>query len=311
MARKIIIDCDPGIDDALAICIALWDPRIEVLAITACAGTVDANQASDNLSTLVEKFDPPMFPRLGAASDPEQGAAVFNGALLHGDNGLGNTHWQSISRQHSISSDKMIIDQLRAYPGEVTVVCTGPLTNLAKALGRDPAIVSMIDRVVIAGGTLRGVGDVTPCAEFNFHFDPGSAQAVLHSATTKTLIPLEVSNRLSFGWEMVEKLPPKYAKAGSVLHELIPHFFRSTRQHLGHETVSFQAVAAILSILDPTLMTFEEMAGDVETAGELTRGALILDHRDPRVWRINMEVATLIDADEARLAFYQSLSNVG
>lgn len=307
MGRKVIIDCDPGIDDALAISLALWNPDIELLAITACAGTTDAEQATSNLLTLVEKLDPPMFPRLGTALDPEQGAAVFNGALLHGDRGLGDANWEPVSRQHAVTSDKLIIEQLRAHPGEVTIVCTGPLTSLAKALGRDPAAASMIDRIVIAGGTLRGIGNITPCAEFNFHFDPYSAREVIHSPTTKTLIPLEVSNMLSFGWELVEKLPPRYSKVGAVLHELIPHFLRSTRQHLGHEMVSFQAVSAILSLIDPSLMEFLEMAGSVETAGDITRGSLVFDQRDPRQWRTNMEVAVSLDVGRATEEFYRSL----
>jgi inosine-uridine nucleoside N-ribohydrolase len=307
MARKVIIDCDPGIDDALAICLALWNPGLDVLAITACAGTTDAEQATSNLLTLVEKLDPPLFPRLGTALDPEHGAAVFNGALLHGDRGLGDAHWEPVSRQHAVTSDKLMIEQLRAHPGEVTIVCTGPLTTLSKALGRDPAVAGMIDRVVIAGGTLRSVGNITPCAEFNFHFDPHSAQDVIHSPTTKTLIPLEVSSKLSFGWELVEKLPPRYTKVGGVLHELIPHFLRSTRQHLGREMVSFQAVSAILSLVDAGIMEFVEMAGAVETAGEITRGSLVFDQRDPKQWRTNMEVAVSLDIGRATEAFYNCL----
>lgn len=307
MARKVIIDCDPGIDDALALSLALWNPGIDVLAITACAGTTDAEQATSNLQTLVEKLDPPMFPRLGTALDPEQGAAVFNGSLLHGDRGIGNVDWEPVSRQHTLTSDKLIIEQLRAHPGEVTIVCTGPLTNLAKALGRDPAIAGMIDRVVIAGGTLWNIGNVTPCAEFNFHFDPLSAHEVIHSHTTKSLIPLEISSKLSFGWELVEKLPPRDSAAGAVWHELVPHFLRSTRQHLGHEMVSFQAVSAILLLIDPSIMEFSEMAGDIETSGEMTRGMLVLDQRDPRQWRTNMEVAISLDTKRAAEEFYRNL----
>jgi inosine-uridine nucleoside N-ribohydrolase len=307
MARKVIIDCDPGIDDALALTLALFDPRLEVVAISACAGAVDAEQATQNVRALVERLDPPRIPRIGAAVDPELGAAVANGTLLHGDDGLGNTDWVPVSRQHSMPSDKLIADRLRTNPGDVTVICTGPLTGFAKALGRDPALVPMVDRVIIAAGSVSGVGDVTASAEFNMHFDPHSAQAVIHSATTKSLIPLEVSNQLSFGWELVEALPPTYTKVGMVLNEIVPHFFRATRQHLGHETISFPAIMPILMLVEPMLFQWEEMAGDVETSGELTRGLTVFDRRTPRQWRPNMEVATSIDADAARDAFYNCL----
>jgi inosine-uridine nucleoside N-ribohydrolase len=307
MSRKIIIDCDPGIDDAVALAIALFDPRLDVVAITACAGVIDAEQATQNVRALVERLDPPRIPRIGAALDPELGAAVSNGTLLHGDDGLGNSDWAPIARQHSMPSDKLIADRLRADPGEVTVVCTGPLTGFSKALGRDPALVPMIDRVIIAGGSVTGIGDVTPAAEFNMHFDPVGAKTVFHSATTKSLIPIEISNQLSFGWEIVERLPPKYTKVGAVLHEIIPHYCRATRQQMGRETISLQGVLPILMLLEPMLFTWEEMAGDVETSGELSRGATVFDRRMPRQWRTNMEVAVSIDVEAAVDAFYNSL----
>ncbi len=307
MARKIILDCDPGIDDAIALALALFDPRLEVVAITACAGTVDAEQATQNVRALVERLDPPRIPRIGAALDPELGAAVSNGTLLHGDDGLGNSDWMPVSRQHSLPSDKLMADALRSDPGDVAIVCTGPLTGLAKALGRDPALATMIDRVIIAGGSVAGIGNVTATAEFNMHFDPPSAQAVFHSPTTKSLIPLEVSNQLSFGWELVEGLPPRYTKVGAVLQEIVPHLFRANRQHQGQETLSLQAVAAVLMLVEPMLFEWEEMSGDVETNGELTRGATVFDQRIQRQWRPNMEVANRMDSSAARDAFYNSL----
>lgn len=310
MTRKIIIDCDPGIDDALAICLALANPRLEVVAITACAGNVDAQQSTQNVWALIEKLDPPLYPRIGAAQDPEVGAAPFNGVLLHGEKGLGTADWEPVARQHCLPSDKLIVEQLRANPGEVTVVCLGPLTNLSKAFGRDPGVVEFIDRIVITGGTLRYNGDVTPCAEFNFHFDPLSAKQVLHSATTKSIIPLEVSSRLSFGWELVEKLPERYTNSGNVLHEIVPHFFRSTRQNLGQETVSFQALAAILALIEPNIFEFEERAGDVELSGELTRGCLVMDQREPKQWRTNLEIAKSLDLTTAHRVFLECLQQL-
>ncbi len=307
MARKVIIDCDPGIDDALALALALFDPRLDVVAITACAGTVDADQSTQNVRSLVERLDPPRIPRIGSALDPESGAAVSNGTLLHGDDGLGNVHWEPVSRQHTAPSDKLINDCVRSFPGEVSIVCTGPLTGLARAISRDPAIIPMFDRVILTGGSVSGLGDVTPAAEFNMHLDPQSAHAVFHSATTKSLIPFEICNRLKFGWELMEFLPPKHTRVGAVLQEILPHLFRTTRQLLGHETIALQAVLPILLIVEPTLFEFEEMAGDVEVAGELTAGATVFDRRIPRMWRTNMEVACALDAETARDAFYNML----
>jgi inosine-uridine nucleoside N-ribohydrolase len=311
MARKIIFDCDPGIDDAVALALALFDPRLDVLAVTACACTVDGEQSTQNLLSIVERLDPPRMPRIGAATDPELGAAVANATLLHGEDGLGNARWEPTSRQHVMPADKLIAEQLRANPGEVTLVCTGPLSGIAKAMGRDPAAVNLVDRIVIAGGSTTGNGNVTAVAEFNMHFDPQSARAVLQSPTTKSLLPLEVTERLTFGWELLEELPPKYSKAGAVMHTILPHLFRTSRQHLAQETISLQAVMPLLLLLEPMLFETEEQFADVEVAGELTRGMLVIDRRAVRPARATMEIATQVDAEAARDAFLNMLKFTG
>lgn len=307
MPRKVIVDCDPGIDEAVALGLALFDPRLEVLAVTACAGTVDAEQATANVISLVEQFDPPRMPRIGAAIDPESDAAVGNGTLLHGEDGLGNSEYEPVSRQNSIPSDKLIEKELRAHPGQVTLVCTGPLTGVAKALSRDSGLAEIVDRVVITGGSVDLIGNETATAEFNMHFDPKAAKQVLNSATTKSLIPLEISEALQFGLELNEQLPPSYTRVGGVLERVVPHLFRTTRQHLGRETISLQAVMPILMLVEPMLANWETMACEVETQGELTRGATLFDRREPRRWKPNVEVGFQLDADAARDAFYNCL----
>jgi inosine-uridine nucleoside N-ribohydrolase len=303
----VIIDCDPGIDEAVALALALFDPRLEVLAVTACAGTVDAEQATANVISLVEQFDPPRMPRIGAAIDPESDAAVSNGTLLHGEDGLGNADFEPVSRQNSIPSDKLIEKELRTYPGQVTLVCTGPLTGVAKAFSRDSSLAEIVDRVVITGGSGELIGNETATAEFNMHFDPKSAKQVLHSATTKSLIPLEITEALKFGLELSDQLPPSYSRVGGVLEQVVPHLFRTTRQKRGCETISLQAVMPILMLVEPMLAQWETMACDVESQGELTRGATLFDRREPRKWKPNVEVGFHLDIDAARDAFYNCL----
>ncbi|GIW99215.1 MAG: nucleoside hydrolase [Pirellulaceae bacterium] len=307
MPRKVVLVCDPGIDDAVLLALALFDPRLEIVGIAATAGTVDTERTTRNVSTLVERLDPPRIPRLGAAIAPEPGAAVSGNTALHGRDGLGNVDWTPVSRQHILPSDKLIADCLRADPGAVSLVCTGPLTPVAKAFSRDPTLPSLVDRIVIAGGTAIGVGDVSAVAEFNIHFDPVAAKSVFESPTTKSLLPLEVTNQLSFGWELIEQLPPRYTPVGAVLHSILPAYFRATHQVLGRETVSLQAIVPLLVLTDPVLVRWEEMAGRVETYGELTTGATIFDRRDPPQWRANMEVAVGLDVDSARDVFYNLL----
>src|SRR6185503_9221040 len=129
MPRKVIIDCDPGIDDAVALTMALFDPRLEVVAVTAVAGNAPAERATLNVQAIIEQLDPPRFPRVGTATALENVASP-NARHIHGDDGLGNAGFQvsQLARQHP--SEKLICDEVRAAPGEVTILCLGPLTNI-------------------------------------------------------------------------------------------------------------------------------------------------------------------------------------
>ena len=146
MAKKVIIDCDTGIDDAVALCVALFDPRLEVLAITATEGCVEADQATKNLQLILELLNPPRFPRLGLAT-PAESRPPVDTRYLHGDNGLGNVDLGEIpSLHHGRPSAKVIADTIRANPGDVTIISLGPQTNIAAAFRRDPSLVALVDQ---------------------------------------------------------------------------------------------------------------------------------------------------------------------
>lgn len=310
MARKVIIDCDPGIDDAVAICMALFDPRLEVLAITATPGTIASDQATTNVRGIVNLLDPPKHPRIGAASPCDDGP-VSDDTDLHGPDGLAGCHFATSDRQHQHSSDKVIADLLRQYPGQVTLVCCGPLTNVARAFSRDPGLMEIVDKVVISGGTYVHSGNVTPAAESNMHFDPMSAREVFQSATTKSLVPLDVTEKVTFGVDLLESIPKKYTRAGDLLHRLLPFAFRAAHERLGREAITLYDPTALLAVLEPDLFQWREMAGDVETQGELTRGATIFDRRSRRHWQFNMEVAIDVDAVEAAERVVRGLRYAG
>lgn len=310
MARKVILDCDPGIDDAVALCIALFDPRLEVLAVTATAGTVTASQAMTNVQALVERLDPPRYPRFGQGGEPDD-PPVVDDAALHGPDGLAGTNFAVSDLQHRRPADKVIIDLLRQFPDEITIVCMGPLTNLARVLQREPGLATAIDRVVISGGAVACMGNVTPAAEFNMYFDPAAAREVFRSATTKSLVPLDVTERVTFGVDLLEDLPGRHTRAGDVLHRLLPYAFRCRHQVLGSEVIPLYDPLALLAVTDPDLFTWHEMAGDVETRGEITRGATIFDQRSRRSWQCNLEAALDVDRETAKTAIRRALQYAG
>ncbi len=294
MARKVILDVDPGIDDAVALCMAMFDPRLEVLAVTATAGNVAAQQATRNVQAIIEQLDPPRWPRIGEAREPDQGRPV-DARQLYGEDGLGNAFFEVAELHNRHASDKVICDEIRAAPDEVTLITLGPLTNLARAFTRDPEIVSMVGQIHIRGGALA-CGDVTPAAEFNAYCDPESARMVLRSPTTKTLIPLEVSRQVVMTYDQLDELPDETSPTGGLLRRILPHAFRTSRQRLGLEGIHLHDAVGLVAALHPELFHTETMAGDVETAGELTTGATIFDRRSVSEWRGNMDVAVEVDA---------------
>ena len=310
MAKKLIIDCDPGIDDAVALCLALFDPRIEVLAVTAVEGQVSAEQASLNVQVLLDNLDPPRYPRVGTAS-PCEGTSPSLLRRLHGDNGLGGIDLPVAQLHHQHPSEKIIYDEVRGAPGQVTILCLGPLTNLARAFQRDPDLALSIDQLILAGGSLCGIGDVTPAAEFNMFHDPRSARAVFRSAATKTLIPLDVTQQVKLTLDLIEQLPGETTRAGRLLRHLIPFAFRAYRQHWGLEHIQLQAVVALTAALHPELFETEELSGDVEIRGELTTGATVFDRRRPAPARSNLAVATEVDAVAVTDSILRGIAEAG
>lgn len=298
MPRKIIIDCDPGIDDAVAVCLALFDPRLEVVGITATAGNVDAHQATNNVIALLDQLDPPKWPRIGAATVSDR-VPVADARHIHGEDGLGDVGLVGTELHNQRPAEKVISDAVHESPGDVTILALGPLTNVALALRREQELAQLIDRIIMVGGSVNGVGNIRPGVEFNFFCDPEAARFVFQSPTTKTLIPLDITSRVNMTFDFVDELPSATTRAGALMRKIIPKYFQSCRQQLGQEGVHIHDAVALLYCLNPELFETEEMAGDVETLGELTRGATIFDRRDRRDWRNNMEVA--VAADEASI----------
>jgi non-specific riboncleoside hydrolase len=310
MPRKVIIDCDPGIDDAIALVMALFDPRLEVVAVTSCSGTVESERCTQNILGLLEKLDPPRHPRVGAGTDPED-APVSDNRYLHGEDGLGNLGLVPVSRTHIMSSEKLIADRLRADPGDVTILCLGPLTGIARAFQRDSSIIEAVDKIVMVGGSTNCIGDVTAAAEFNMHFDPSSASAVFRSPTTKSLLPLELTNQVTFDLNSLGLLPPKHTRAGALLHSMMPHLFRSYRQNRAQESITLQAVVGLVYLIEPTMFETEQFSVDVEELGELTRGATIVDRRSFATSRRDLEIVMKVDVDAVRDCVYNGLKFAG
>ncbi len=300
MARKLVIDCDPGIDRALALSLALFAPEVEVVAVTAVAGTVDAEQSTLNVQLVIEQIDAPRLPRVGAARSV-QGVPIANGRLLHGADGLGNSGFSTSKLHHQHPSDKLICDAVRAAPEETSVLCLGPLTNVAAAFQRDPELPDLIKELIICGGSVCAPGTVGPTAEFNIFCDVSSARTVLQTPMAKTIIPLDVTRSVPFSIDLIDRLPNAATRMGAFLRKITPHLFRSYHQHLGLEHAYLDAVVATVATLSPKLFTKQAWPVDIETAGELTLGQTVFDRRPPRKPHREPLVEVAMETDAAEI----------
>ena len=303
MPQKVLIDADPGIGDAVAVSLAILDPDIDVVAITATPGCIAGKQSTRNIQAIVETLDPPKWPRLGGASGPAVAGGVDYGVVgvgpseVNGPSGLGDWEFRVAELHHPRDSVKLMTEMVRVYPNEITLLTLGPLTNVEIACERAPDFLGLLKGLVCLGGAVESGGDVTAAAEFNICANPEAARNVLRSPATKTLVPLDVSNSVVLTFEQFDRLVTSPSSAlCRFFGELLPFAFRAHHQHLGLEGIPLREVVALASIALPRVFQGRAMAIDVETTGELTRGMTVFDRRRTQQWQTNIDVLTEVDA---------------
>jgi inosine-uridine nucleoside N-ribohydrolase len=297
MARKVVLISDPGIDGAVALALALYDPELEVLGIAASAGNVEASQATQNVQIVVDQVDPPRWPRLGAALPVEYDT---DGRRLHGPSGLGNVSFPCARLHHPHSSDKVLIDLLRQFPKEVIVVVMGPLTVLARAIDRDPEIPSLVQRMVCVGGAWHEPGNASAVAEFHFYCDPPAARQVLRCGAPLMLIPLDVTRKIVLAPSDLLELPSPESRVNQFFRQIIPFGIGATSNLYGIEGFHLKDLLGIIAVTLPGALSARPMLIDVETRGELTRGMSVVDNRPTPAGKANAELAVGVDVRAVR-----------
>ncbi|HMO84835.1 MAG TPA: nucleoside hydrolase [Lacipirellulaceae bacterium] len=293
MARKVILDVDPGVGDALAVSLALATRELDVVAVLATGGNVSPRQASRNVQALVEHLDPPRWPRIGIALEDQP--LRTDGRELWGVDGFCGVELGVVELHQQHSSVKVLSEEIRAAPGEITVIAGGPLSNIAALLQLEPDVALMIGHLMIVGGTLDGPGDVTAAAEFNIYCDAISAQRVFRSDITKTLLPRDVTSRAAMTFDLLSRLPDESTGQGRVLRALLPGAFHAYRQRVGLEGMFIPEAVAVAIAMRPQLLTAESWPCDVETEGALTHGATVIDRRRHTLERGTMDVGVKLD----------------
>ncbi len=287
--RPVVIDTDPGVDDALAIMLALRSPELRVELMTTVAGNVGLRAATDNARRLLALLDPTPVPRLvPGASRPRRGRLI-TATEVHGADGLAG-----LSRVRDAGGRPLfpasrgplparedaadaIAAKAREHGAALTIVALGPLTNIARALDADASAMRAVGRLIVMGGAIRAPGNVTASAEFNFHVDPEAADRVLTSGMRITLVGLDVTHQVRLRWPVVRD-----ALRGdeSALARAIRHLVRPVDANGGGLFLNDPLAMALA--VDATLVRTRALPVRVETRGEHTRGMSIADRRRNR-----------------------------
>lgn len=304
MTQKVAIVCDPGIDGAFAVALALFDPDLEVLGLCATAGNVSAEQATKNVQILVDHLDPPRLPRVGAAPDIDYD---LSGIDLHGPNGFGSADFPCATLHHPPQSEKLLADLAKQNPRELTVISLGPLTVLARAFDIFPEMPALVRRIVCVGGSLHEPGNAGPVSEFHFACDPLSARRVVNSDAPVTLIPLDAMRKVLFAPTDLLGMPTDGSRACRFLRQIVPYGIAATANQYGIEGFHLKDVLGVLAVTRPDALKTRHLRVDVETRGDLTRGMTVFDQRPWVQVKPNVDVVVEVDTPAVRQYMSQVL----
>jgi inosine-uridine nucleoside N-ribohydrolase len=307
-----IIDMDAGVDDALAIMLAIRSPEVDLRAITAVSGNVHVDQTSINALKVLETLQVSGIPVAKGMAQP-----IFReletGEDFHGQDGLGNSNLPvpnlQLDKRHAVD---LILNETGSSPKALTVVATGPLTNIATAMLRDQHFSQNLERLVIMGGayglTQYGYGNVTAAAEFNMYVDPEAARIVFRSGIPLTCVGLDVSTDPKATltkelWQRIERSRSASARLAA----------RITKQYMTEfGFLHLHDPMAVAAVVDPTLFRLGEYHVDIETASSLARGETIADRRDwiPHGGREppNASICTGVDGERFLNLFMERLT---
>ena len=293
-ARKIVLDCDPGHDDAVAIILAAASPAVDLVAITTVAGNQTVDKTTRNacvMSSLLGLTETPVVA--GCAGPLVRSLRIA--PEFHGQSGLdGPAPVVPVVQPSPGHAVDRIIDVLMANPGEVTLVATGPLTNVAMALRKEPAIVSAAREIVIMGGAYAR-GNITPAAEFNVYVDPEAARAVFEAPWRLTMLGLEVTHQATFTRAEERRLEEIGTPLSRFLVELLRYFRDAYRSAAGFEDPPVHDPCAVAYVIDPTLFEVQSARVEVETAGVWTTGMTVTDFRPANADAHRVGVGTALD----------------
>jgi inosine-uridine nucleoside N-ribohydrolase len=266
-ARKIIIDTDPGVDDAMAIFLALRSPEVSVIGLTTIFGNVHTDLATVNALRLLEIAGRSDIPVAHGAGAPLTRAYAGPVPFIHGDDGQGNVHLPPASSQAiSQSAAEFMVEQILQAPGEITLVPVGPLTNIALALQLEPRIAGLVHEVVLMGGNALVPGNTSPAAEANIHNDPEAADIVFAAGWSVTMVGLDVTEQTVMNGDHLRTLEQSGNPCAQHLARITP-FYQQFTLDSGIDGFYIHDSAAVAYVIDPSLFEVQRWPVRVETQG--------------------------------------------
>lgn len=298
MKRRVIVDCDPGIDDALAIIVAGRSPELFLEGVTTVAGNVALEQATGNALRILDganRQDVLVYP--GEKKPLKRKLTVAN--RIHGKDGLGDCDWPASTRvPETKSAVDYLVEQARAFPGELTLICLGPLTNIAQALRSDPEAMGLYRDVIIVGGAARVSGNVTPVGEFNFWTDPEAAKEVIEWAQIPLyLIGLDVARKAIFTPNHREFLKQLNTPLTTLIYQVTRHFLDVHWELENMLGCVLNDPLAVLVAAVPEIVRLQSYTVDIATDG-LCRGQLVVDYSG--LWKKHHNVRIAVSLDEKK-----------
>jgi inosine-uridine nucleoside N-ribohydrolase len=290
----ILLDCDPGHDDAIALFLALASPELELLGVTTVAGNQTLDKTTANAIRLLDAVGRPEIS-VAAGADRPFVRERYVAAYVHGESGLDGPDLPPPSRapdsRHAV---ELLAETLSAAERPITLVPTGPLTNIALLLAIHPGIVDRVERVVLMGGAIAE-GNVTPAAEFNIWADPEAARRVFESGLDLTMVGLDVTHQALVGEPEAERMRAA-GRAGGIVADLLGFYGRFHREQYGWAGSPIHDAVAVAHVARPGLLETKFRRVDVDCSWELSRGRTLVDLWERMGQPPNCHVATGIDA---------------
>jgi purine nucleosidase len=276
--QKIIIDTDPGQDDAVAILVALASDQLEVLGITCVAGNVELELTTANALKICELAQRPEI-NVYAGSDKPLSRKLITAKHVHGSTGLDGTNLPdpTIATSKTQAVDFIVDTLASSDEKQITLCALGPLTNIAKAFRQRPCISKSVKKIVLMGGGLFEGGNITPAAEFNIYVDPEAASEVLATGVEIVMVPLDVTHKVLTSPNLIQKFENLGTKTGKAVSGLLDFFGRYDSKKYGSTGAPLHDANVIVYLLRPDFYQGKFINVEVETVSNLTRGMTVAD----------------------------------